>query len=74
MTSVTRGWLPGSWTNNNKAIDPTSLDDVAASVDFSVEANKANLSALLAAPRNAVMRRADVLPIDWPQALVFDPW
>jgi hypothetical protein len=58
----------------DKAIDPTSLDDLAATVDFSVkEANKAKVSALLAAIRNGVMRRADVLPIDSPPAFVFDP-
>jgi hypothetical protein len=34
----------------NKAIDPTSLDNLAATVDFSVkEANKAKVSGLLAA-------------------------
>jgi hypothetical protein len=47
----------------NKAIDPTRLDDLAATVGFSVkEANKAKVSALLASIRNGVMRRADVLP------------
>ena len=59
---------------NNKAIDPASLDNLAATVDFSVEeANKAKVSALLASIRHGVMRRADVLPIDSPPALVFDP-
>jgi hypothetical protein len=58
----------------SKAIDPTSLDDLAATVDFSVkEANKAKVSALLASVRTGVIRRADVLPIDSPPALVFDP-
>jgi hypothetical protein len=58
----------------NKAIDPTSLDDLAATVHFSVkEANKAKVPALLASIRTGVMRRADVLPIDSPPALVFDP-
>jgi P-type Cu2+ transporter len=47
----------------NKAIDPTRLDDLAATVGFSVkEANKAKVSALLGSIRNGVMRRADVLP------------
>jgi hypothetical protein len=58
----------------NKPIDPISLGDLAATVDFSVkEANKAKVSALLASIRNGVMRRADVLPIDSPPALIFDP-
>ena len=56
----------------NKAIDPTSLDDLAATVDFSVkEPNKAKVSALLASIRNGVMRRAEVLPIDSPPPLPF---
>jgi hypothetical protein len=58
----------------NKAIDPASLDDLATTAGFSVkEANKAKISALLASIRNGVMRRADVLPIDTPPELVFDP-
>jgi len=57
----------------NKAIDATSLGNPATTVDFSVkEANKAKVSALLASIRNGVMRRADVLPIDSPPAIVFD--
>src|SRR5258708_29455126 len=59
---VGRGRLPGGWMNN-KAIDPTKLADLAATVGFSVkEANKTKVSALLASIRNGVMRRADVLP------------
>ena len=58
----------------NKAIDPTRLDDLAATVGFSIkEANRAKVSALLASMRNGVMRKAAVLPIDSPPALVFDP-
>jgi len=58
----------------SKPLDPTTLDDFAASAGFSVkEANKAKVSALLASIRNGVMRRADVLPIDSPPALIFDP-
>ena len=57
------------------AIDPTSLDDLAATVNLPFkEADRAKVSALLASIRHGVMRRADVLPIDSPPALVFDPW
>jgi len=60
---------------NNKAIDPASLDDLAAAVNLSFkEPDKTKVSALLASIRHGVMRRADVLPIDSPPALVFDPW
>ena len=58
----------------NKAMDPAKLDDLAATVGFSVkEANRANLSASLASMREGVMRRADALPIEFPPALAFDP-
>ena len=57
-----------------KAIDPASIDELETKVDFSVkQANKAKVTALLASIRNGVMRSADVLPIDSPPALVFDP-
>jgi hypothetical protein len=58
----------------NKAMDPVRLDDLAATVGFSVkDANKAKVAEFLAAVRDGVMRRADALPIEWPPALVFDP-
>jgi hypothetical protein len=58
----------------NKARDPARLDDLAATVGFSVkEANRANPSAFLASIREGVMRRADALPIEFPPALVLDP-
>lgn len=57
----------------NKTIDPKSLGDLAATVDFSVkEANKAKVAALLTSVRHGVMHRVDELPIDSPPALVFD--
>ena len=57
------------------SIDPTSLDDLAPTVNlFLKQADKTKVSALLASIRHGVMRRADVLPIDSPPALVFDPW
>ncbi len=57
-----------------KAIPPAHLDELAGMVGFSVkEANKAAISALLLSTREAVMRRADTLPIDQPPALLFDP-
>jgi hypothetical protein len=47
---------------------------LAATAGFSVkQADKANVSALLASIREGVMRRADALPIEFPPALVFDP-
>jgi hypothetical protein len=56
-----------------RAIEPARLDDLAATVGFSVkEVNKANISALLASIRESVMRRADALPIESPPALFFD--
>jgi hypothetical protein len=58
----------------SKALDPARLDELAATAGFSVkQADKANLSALLASIREGVMRRADALPIEFPPALVFDP-
>jgi hypothetical protein len=58
----------------NKAIDPDRLDDLAATVGLSVNVgDKANLSAFLASVREKVMRQADILPIDAPPALFFDP-
>jgi hypothetical protein len=57
-----------------KALEPARLDDLAATVGFSVrEANKTEISAFLASTRENVMRRADVLPIEFPPALAFDP-
>jgi hypothetical protein len=57
-----------------KALEPARLDDLAATVGFSIkEADKAGISALLASTRKAVMRRADALPIESPPALLFDP-
>jgi hypothetical protein len=56
------------------ALEPAPLDDLAASVGFSVkEANKMGVSALLASVRENVMERADTLPIESPPALFFDP-
>jgi hypothetical protein len=58
----------------SKPIEPAQLDDLAATVGLSIkEANKANVSALLASTRTNVMARADALPIDYPPALFFDP-
>jgi hypothetical protein len=59
---------------DNKALDPARLDDLAATVGLSVkEANKANVSELLASIREGVMQRADALPMEFPPALAFDP-
>jgi hypothetical protein len=56
-----------------KPIEPARLDDLAAAVGLSIkEANKANISALLASIRENVMAKADELPIDYPPALFFD--
>jgi hypothetical protein len=56
------------------ALEPGALVDLAASVGFSVkEANKTGVSALLASVRENVMLRADLLPIESPPALFFDP-
>ena len=58
----------------NKAIEPDQLDDLAAMAGLSIpEADKAQVAALLASMREAVMRKADVLPIEAPPALSFDP-
>jgi hypothetical protein len=57
-----------------KALEPARLDDLAATVGFSIkETNKVGISALLASIRREVMRRADALPIESPPALLFDP-
>jgi hypothetical protein len=57
-----------------KALEPARLDDLAATVGFSVkETNKAGISVFLASIRREVMRRADALPIESPPALLFDP-
>ena len=57
-----------------KALEPARLDDLAATVGFSIkETNKVGISALLASIRTEVMRRADALPIESPPALLFDP-
>jgi hypothetical protein len=57
-----------------KALEPARLDDLAATIGFSVkEADIANVSAFLASTRENVMRRADALPIELPPALFFDP-
>jgi hypothetical protein len=57
-----------------KALEPARLDDLAATVGFSIkETNKVGISALLASIRREVMRRADALPIESPSALLFDP-
>jgi len=56
------------------ALESAALDDLAARVGFSVkEANKTGVSALLASVRENVMLRADLLPIESPPALFFDP-
>jgi hypothetical protein len=58
----------------NKAIEPARIDDLAATVGFSVKVdNRAAVSTLLASIREGVMRRADALPIETPPALFFDP-
>jgi hypothetical protein len=58
----------------NKAIEPDQLDDLAAMAGLSIrEADKTQVAALLASMREAVMRRANVLPIEAPPALSFDP-
>jgi hypothetical protein len=58
----------------NKAIEPDQLDDLAAMAGLSIrEADKTHVAALLASMREAVMRRANVLPIEAPPALSFDP-
>jgi len=57
----------------SKPIDPSRLDDLAAAAGFSIkEANKPEISALLASIRENVLRRADALPIDYPPAVFFD--
>ena len=56
-----------------KALEPGQLDDLAATVGFSVkDTNKAGISALLASTRTSVMRRANALSVDAPPALFFD--
>jgi len=58
----------------SKAIEPTRLDDLAATVGFSVkDTNKAAVSILLVSIREGVMRGADALPIESPPTLFFDP-
>jgi hypothetical protein len=58
----------------DRAIAMDQLDGLAAMAGLTVrEADKTQVSALLASTRQAVMRRADVLPIESPPALSFDP-
>jgi hypothetical protein len=57
----------------NKTIEPDQLDDLAAMAGLSIrEANKTQVAALLKSTREAVIRRANVLPIEAPPALSFD--
>ncbi|MCC8934991.1 hypothetical protein CI1B_44370 [Bradyrhizobium ivorense] len=57
----------------SKAIDPAGLADLSAMAGLSVkDANKAKVAALLVAMRSGVMRRAELLPVESPPALVFD--
>jgi hypothetical protein len=57
----------------NKTIEPDQLDDLAAMAGLSIrEADKTQIAALLKSTREAVMRRANVLPIEAPPALSFD--
>jgi hypothetical protein len=58
----------------NGAIVPDQLDDLVAMAGLLLrEADKAKVSAILTSTRQAVMRRADVLPVESPPALSFDP-
>ena len=58
----------------NRAMDPASLDILAATVGLSVRGtDKADVSALLSSIRESVVRTADALPVDSPPALFFDP-
>jgi hypothetical protein len=58
----------------NKAVEPDQLDDLVAAAGLSIrEADKTQVAALLASMREAVMRKADVLPIEASPALSFDP-
>ena len=66
-----RGRLPGDGMMS-KAMDSAALDELAAMVSLSVkEGNKDKVAALLVMMRSAVMRQADLLPIEAPPALVF---
>jgi hypothetical protein len=63
----------GQSTMANKTIEPDQLDDLAAMAGLSIrEANKTQVAALLKSTREAVIRRANVLPIEAPPALSFD--
>lgn len=58
----------------NKAVEPDQLDDLAAMAGLSIrEADKSQVAALLASMRETVMLKANVLPIEAPPALSFDP-
>jgi len=58
----------------NKAIDSTSLGDLARTVGLTMrETDRPKVSELLVSMRDDVMRRADALPIESPPALFFDP-
>jgi len=58
----------------SSAFDAVALDYLAAMAGFSVrEVDKTKVSALLDPSREIVARRANVLPIDSPPALFFDP-
>jgi hypothetical protein len=55
-------------------LEAAALDDLAASVGFSVkEANKTGVAAMLSSVRENVMQRADLLLSESPPALFFDP-
>jgi hypothetical protein len=55
-------------------LGPGRLGDLEAMAGLSVrEADKTQVSALLASMREGVMRRADALPMESPPALFFDP-
>jgi len=59
---------------SSSAIDPPQLGSLAAAVGLSIEeANRTEISALLASIRSEVMRNADALPIESPPALIFNP-
>ena len=57
-----------------KVLEPARLDDLAATVGFSIkETDKTGIYTLLASTRKGVMQRAGALPIESPPALLFDP-
>jgi hypothetical protein len=58
----------------HKMFEPATLNDLAAMVEFSLkEADKTQVASLLTSVREGVMRRANLLAIESPPALFYDP-